>query len=196
MQMITRRIRLAVAMLGLVAGISGQARAGVNLVLNGGFETGDFSDWTLGGNGGFISITQDAHTGNFAASFGAVGSPTLLSQSQDLATTAGRDYEISFWLKNQGGPTNAFTASFGGTSLISLVNQQASPYTEYRFIATATSNLTSLQFGFRQDPSFWHFDDVVVTEVVPEPATVVSASIAGLIGLGYARRRRPARPTA
>ena len=58
----------------------GTARA--NLLTNPGFETGNFSGWALTGNSGFISIiTSPVHSGNFAASFGAVGSLTFLSQT-------------------------------------------------------------------------------------------------------------------
>ena len=52
--------------------------AGAVTLVNPGFETDNFTDWTLTGNSGFISIiTNPVHSGNFAASFGAIGSLTF-----------------------------------------------------------------------------------------------------------------------
>lgn len=43
-------------------------------ITNGGFETGDFTGWTLGGNTGYTGVTGSyAHSGNFGAYFGAGG---------------------------------------------------------------------------------------------------------------------------
>src|SRR5689334_18970366 len=108
---------------------SGAARA--DLVVNGGFETGDFTGWTLTGNSGFISITNNAHSGSFAASFGAVGSPTFLSQT--LTTTSGTTYTISYWLTNLGGPTNEFNVEWNGATVSLQTDLQSFPYTQGTF---------------------------------------------------------------
>jgi hypothetical protein len=188
---------LAVAVLGLVAGAEGHAKADLNLVLDGGFDTGDFTDWTLTGNPGFISITSSSHSGSFAASFGAIGTPTFLTQSQNLTTIAGHQYSISFWLQNGGGPTNLFSASFGGDTLVSLSDQSPFSYTQFTFTDTATSSSTALQFAFQQNPSFWHFDDVSVTDITasitaaaPEPSSFAYAATGILMFAGYAWRKR------
>jgi len=175
------------------------ASAHANLVTNGGFETGDFSGWTLTGNPGFISITNNAHSGNFAGSFGAVGSDTFLSQT--LATTAGTSYTLTFFLTNLGGPTNDFSVSFGGQNLtgggtpaLPILNSGPFPYTEYTVDVTATGSSSVLQFAMRQDPSFWNIDDITVdanAAAVPEPATLAIFGTA-LAGFGLLRRRRKA----
>src|SRR5262245_46093102 len=115
---------LAAALVLLLNG--GQAKA-VNLIVNGGFETGDFTGWTLSRNTTLFGVDHDAHSGNWAAFFGAVGSPTYLMQ-QTITTTPGATYTLDFWLKNDSGPSGAnsviFTAQFGNTQLINLTDPQ------------------------------------------------------------------------
>jgi hypothetical protein len=148
-----------------------------NLVTNPGFETGDFSGWTLSGNvsGTQAIITTAAHTGNYAADFGSVGSDGVLSQN--LTTTAGQSYTFDFWLANLGGNPNDFTAKIGGVTEMHLANQAVEGYTHYVFDFTATGSTTPIEFDFRQDPSEWHLDDVsVVSGAAVRGLTVVGTS--------------------
>lgn len=164
------------------------ALANANLLTNPGFETGDFSGWSLSGNTGFVSITSDAHSGNFGASFGAVGSETFLSQT--VADTAGSVLDIGGFLKNLGGPINEFQIIFDGATLLTLANQAPFPYTLESVSAIATG-LDTITFAFQQNPSFWHFDDAFATPTaaVPEPGSL-SIIASGLLGLAFLRRRR------
>jgi len=78
-----------------------------NIVANPGFETGDFTSWTMSGwdtvdTSGFSGIFP--HSGNFAAINGCVGTgciqadPTGASYFyQDLATTPGTAYDVTFY---------------------------------------------------------------------------------------------------
>lgn len=134
-----------------------------NLVVNGGFETGDLTGWTESGNTGYTGVsTANAHSGNYAAYLGPVGSDVYLDQ--DIATTPGDTYQVTFWLMNPGGTPSDFTAKFGDATLMSLVDSSAQGYTEYVFDVTATSSLTDLDFAARQDPSYWYLDDVSVVD--------------------------------
>jgi parallel beta-helix repeat protein len=152
-----------------------------NLVANPGFETGDFSGWTLSGNVAPLSvgpqafITTAAHSGSDAAGFGSVGSDGILSQN--LTTVAGQSYTFDFWLANVGGNPNDFAAKIGGITEMHLVNQPAQGYTHYVFDFTATGSTTPIEFDFRQDPSEWHLDDVsVVSGAAVRGLTVVGTS--------------------
>jgi hypothetical protein len=161
-----------------------------NLVQNCGFETGDFTGWTLTGNTGFTGVTGnfggvDPNSGNFQAFWGAVGSDTLASQT--MATVAGANYDFFFYLFNFGGTESDFTASWDSTPLLSFVDSGAQPYTLYEFNVVGTGSDT-IGFNFRQDPSYWLADDIVVA-VVPEPGTI-GLMLAGLGAALAARRRR------
>jgi hypothetical protein len=124
------QIKLMLAAVALV-GFQAQAQ---NLVQNPGFETGDFTDWTLTGNTGFTSVAsgnQYVHSGTYGGQFGAVGSDGFLSQALSSGSSL---YDVSFWLYDDGGgPNENFTASLGGVTLFGLSSPGIDggfPYTE------------------------------------------------------------------
>lgn len=185
------------AVLALMVGCSMFSFASnVELVTNGGFETGDFTGWTVGGNcGSFCNVTtNNPHTGNFAAQLGPVGSDGTLSQT--LNTVAGATYTITFWLAVDPGVPNDFTAMFDGDVLLSFTNlnlPNGLPYTEFQFTEVAPTNSTVLEFSFRDDPAFMYLDDVSVFGpagggTVPEPGSMVLLGT-GLLAIGFAGRK-------
>jgi hypothetical protein len=185
----SRSLLLANALVILLLPGVGAAATITNLVTNGGFETGDFSGWTLSGNTSDSFVDTDfPHTGRYAADLGAITTMGFLSQT--LATTAGQAYLLSYWLQNDGGRPNEFRASWDGSVLQGsiLINSLGAAYTEYTFDVTATTSSTRLTFGFIQTPAFWHLDDVSVT---PTPETVPTlTSLLGLACFGILRRER------
>jgi hypothetical protein len=132
---------------------------GTNLVVNGGFETGDFTGWTLDSDDASVS-TGYAHSGIYGADFGQVGSLGYLSQT--LSTTPGTNYYLSFWLDCDGATPNEFQVSWDGNTLLDEANIPDVGWTNIQFTVTATGNSTVLQFGFRDDTSNLGLDDVSV----------------------------------
>ncbi len=165
-----------------------------NLVSNPGFETGDFTAWTQSGDTTFTGVDDsNPHSGTFAAFFGPFFSNGFISQ--DLATMAGGSYDLSFWLTDDSTGPDHFEVSWNGVVIFSLDSPGAFDYTQFTFngLAAPTSS-TPLQFGFFNEPGFWHLDDVSVeasSAGVPEALSTfwVVLPFAGMIGAQLLRRR-------
>ncbi len=165
-----------------------------NLIVNGGFETGDFTGWSLSGNTLFTGVSDaNPNSGTYAAVLGPVGSDGYMLTATPFVTIPGDTYNIDFWLYSGGGTPNDFAALyFGGSPTIpfSQTNIPSQPYTHEHFVVTATSTFGFLEFRFRNDPSFFWLDDVSVTSTrVPEPGMLVLLG-SGLLGLGFLGRKR------
>jgi hypothetical protein len=176
----------------LVASMAVQAVP--NSVVNGDFETGDFTDWTQFGDTSFNGVDTNApQSGVYGAFFGPVNGAGGISQT--LLTTAGRDYNIDFWLQNEADANstatpNSFAFNWnGGPTEMVLVDAPAFGYTHYSFILPATSATTNLSFAFEHLPAFWDLDAVSAT--VPEPGSLALVVLAGGL-VALARRRRGA----
>jgi parallel beta-helix repeat protein len=155
--------------------------SGSNLVANGNFATGDFTDWTLGGNDSNASSPQlfidtNAEGGStYAVGMGSMGADGTLSQT--IATTAGQTYTLSFWLQNEGSGGNDFAAIWNGQTLLSLTNAAQSGYTEYTYTVTATGSTTTLELSAANNPSQWDLDNISLTaKSTPPPAAPVISS--------------------
>jgi hypothetical protein len=184
-----------------VAALMVAAPASASIVVNGGFEAGDFSGWTQFGNAGFTSVggvfggIMPAE-GDFHAWFGPIDTPGGITQT--LTTVAGTEYSVGFSLARTGfANNNFFSASFGDTLLVELTNWPASIYQDFGFTVTAGGGSTPLTFTFRNNPNFFLLDAVSVTAVngggavIPEPATwAMMIAGFGLVGATARRRRR------
>lgn len=160
-------------------------RASADLVVNGDFETGDFSGWTTtdADDGSFYLVAFGlGHTGDYAAEFAGTNPSFTDSIRQDLTTVTGGFYTLSFWLltsKDGVDGDNAFSALIDGGVVFAQTNALASPWTEQSITFQASGAITTLEFRGNNVSDFTLLDDLRVTpSAVPEPASV------GLFGLG------------
>ena len=142
---------------------------GQNLVVNGGFETGNFSSWILDAASTQVGKrTGLVHAGRYGAQLGQTN--TLGELSQNLPTIAGQTYLLSFWLTNPnnalGATPNAFEVQWEGETLYHAVNLPFQKWTNLQFTVTATNSGSRLQFDFQDDPYYLGLDDVSVKLVV------------------------------
>jgi hypothetical protein len=181
---------------GMVAGVNnsppGSISAGIltpysNLVLNGGFETGNFTYWNVSGNGfdvdngscgSYSGITP--HSGNYEADFESDGSALYQYLSQTLPTTPGASYLLSFWFDNDPLNFGDFLLSWNGNTILDTEGVgtvfYATNWMDLQFVVSATGSNTVLQFGIAGDNSIIALDDI---SVVAEPPVIANLNLAG-----------------
>jgi Pro-kumamolisin, activation domain/Immunoglobulin I-set domain/Subtilase family/Viral BACON domain len=167
----------------------------VGIVQNGGFETGDFSNWTLAGDantGSFIynevvgaNTLSDNSGPNFihSGSFGAfLGDINLAYLSQTIPTVPGQNYLLSFWFDNpMGGTGQQFLANWNtnntSTNQIYLVNDPGVlAWQEITLVVQATDTNATLQFGAENLPDGFGLDDIDLIPVFPPVFTARPAT--------------------
>jgi PEP-CTERM motif len=190
------RVLCGLAVLVVFAGFTGRASAGGNLIVNGGFETGDFTGWTIGGNtaGTFVGPPYDGvgfpYSGDHAAVLGAIGAFGTMSQT--FATVPGTEYLLTIWAANGEGPPNEVSITLNGMTAFYANDDPKHDYVEHVIYFTANAYTYTLLFDYEHMVQGGAFviDDVAVVSV-PEPSTLSLLAIGvGVVATRWWRKRR------
>ena len=130
-----------------------------NLFQNCGFETGDFTGWTVFDSGDMGVSTDQPNNGNFAAFFGSIARTGCIGQT--LATNAGQGYTLSFVLTGAERPNNFYVLFNGATVSGDLQNLPDFAYTQYTMGGLTAVGNDTVFFCARNDPSFFFLDDAI-----------------------------------
>ncbi len=175
-------------------------QVGQELVLDGGFEAGDFCYWVLSGDSSiytnnFVDFSLDPNGVDYASDagiyFGALGQVNNLAYlSQPLPTRAGQLYLLSLWFENNTGYTpNQFqvqwnTNSSAANVIYDQTDMGAFDWSNLQFTVSASSNVTILQIGARNDNDFDGVDNVSVM-AVPMPNFQAPTVANGILQLAW-----------
>ena len=159
-----------------------------NLVVNGGFETGDFTGWTANAvSYPMYIVTSPVEEGTYAAQIAGYSyRPDVLSQT--LTTTSGQGYTLSFWRYQQNvGPVTEVNVTWDGATIFSETLTGPGDVSYQQFTAHVVgTGLDTLAFTAANDPGWTYVDNISVA--IPEPATWAMA-LAGFAALGFAAFR-------
>jgi T1SS-143 domain-containing protein len=159
-----------------------------NLIVNGGFETGNIGPWAWSPYSEIVlgnppnNADPFAHGGvgdaYVAATYTSGSTSIVETLGQTFGTIPGLEYKVDFWLTNDSGTgPNSVTLTWNGNTIASLTNVpgtdagQGVTYSEYTYDVVATSMTSALQFAFKNDVSSFYLDDVSVTAVSGQEAT-------------------------
>jgi len=168
------------------------------ILVNGGFEDGNLTGWTLVGSkkDNYVTTTSAfVQSGSYGMILGESGQ--LGSLAQTLTTVPGQNYLLSLWLtvpsNSDGAIPNQFVVLWNGITLFNQSNLPFTVWTNLQFIVTATGTSTVLEFEFEDTPYYLGLDDISVTPFLPpslhiaRPLTTTGFNLtwSALSGLSY-----------
>jgi len=160
------------------------------------------TSWTIvQGTAGIDTTTPYVYGGAKSLYLNVDSGGATTTISQDLATTPGTSYTLSFWADDDG--NNPLNVTFGGTTLGPIDIPQngypnpdpgsnASSFTFFSYQVSVTDPLTSLTFSASNNGngSATEIDDISV-QAVPETSTLISLGLMlGLGGIAFAACKR------
>jgi hypothetical protein len=169
------------------------ALGGNNLVTNGSFEIGFYEGWTVppnifppNSNAQYFSINADG--GADGTQYAIMGSTNLRFISQILPTTAGQDYELTFWMRRPDNFPGTFQVRFEGQVVLSTGAPLPDGLNWFQFTVPLHANINGsfIEFGQHAFPLYHYLDDI---SVVPVPAPSAAAVLL-MAGSAVAVRRR------
>lgn len=191
-----KMLRVSASVLAIVL-VASTAQA-ANLLVNGSFETGDFTGWNSTGDNAFSGVQCTGTyvtSGQCGAYLGTLTTNAFLSQA--FSAKVGDPLAISFNYLADGGTPSLLSVIFNNKTYFSATNPFTNDFQTVTFKAIAGATNT-LQFTYRNDPGFLYLDDVSVVSTAAPAPTAVPGPIAGaglipLAGFGaawFARRRK------
>ena len=157
------------------------------LITNGGFQTGDFTGWTLTGDTNGCSVNNITgsglpdYLGNFAAALGTTDTNGYLSQT--IPTIPSQAYMLSLSLFCDGSTPNEFSVSWEGSTLFDQVNVPSTDPSEYgyvwtnlQFVAASSTANSLLQLRYRFDNDVFGLGNV---SLVALPLSIAGVSLSG-----------------
>lgn len=207
------------------------AVSNANLLVNGGFELpalsatyasygqgADIGGWTVVGTGDPINsmavlrndymeygntLAFSPHGGVQSIDLTGGGNRGFNGVRQSVATTAGADYEISFWVGNQDAAFPAYTLAsavlldIDGTTVGTFSNGDDTSadvnWRQFTYGFQATSATTTITFynATPSDDLMSGLDDVVLTSAaIPEPTSLALLTVGALGAMRQHRRNR------
>ncbi len=205
-------MRMSISSAGLLALLMpGTAQA---LLINGGFETGDYTGWTINftptndtglPNPALIWHTSyeaaRVHDGNYSVDFNYLNATPSAVLEQTFATGAGQSYVMTFWFGATAvyGTDAAMAASVLGADGLSVLTTDSYLILGNNSTQWTFQTLTFMADGAQATIRFTDIGtqtfatdgllDTVEVQAVPEPSTF-AAMLAGLLGLAGVRLRR------
>jgi hypothetical protein len=155
-------------------GGGGGGGGGSDVLVNGGFETGNLSGWTPSGASSSV-ISTDVHSGSFAAQLGKTTATNNLSNIAQTFTASAGATQLSFWYKMRCGNSHYDYAGASLTDSTAGATTQPLPHTcvtstSYVHVTvsivaghTYTLTLTNRDDGAYASPTYTKFDDVSVS---------------------------------
>jgi hypothetical protein len=157
-------------------------------LINGGFETGDFTGWTPSTTS-FLLVAQ-ADTANNTPATGAengyyvydglyaaqLGTTSLQTLSQQFSVESGELYTLLFWLNGDGAHSsnNILTTDFGEAAPFVLIDSTDYWTQEVVQFTATTTGLDTLTFSF--DDQFGNFLSLDDVDIVPGSIVTVGAN--------------------